>query len=133
MGITIDRRPAPLSNAERQRQWRQRRKEKRAAALRVTEVGPDRAVVTRNAVAPAPVTADTLDDQLTKLHQRGNQLVAEYVALLATPGLTLAEAQTISARFLYWRRLFDGVAKISHRRLPVKTGQTLPSTVLKWR
>ena len=117
----------PLSNAARQRRWRQKNKELlrkwRATlpTLRVTGTGPTRQAVTRNESPrlPVPVTEESIDDAITQLRQRGDQLTADYIKLLTTPGLTTVEARGIRSRFIKWRELFDAsVAKSSHRRLP---------------
>jgi hypothetical protein len=112
----------PLSNAERQRRWRQRKKEQRASipdreSLRVTDAGPDRPSVTRN--EKPGMGEQAIDDGLTKKRLRLNELMAEYAQDLINPGLTVAEVETISAALLAARRTFAGLAKTTHRRLPV--------------
>ena len=105
----------PLSNAERQCRFRKRRaaRLRELEALR-NEAGPSAVPPFRNA-GSAPETADDLiDDALTTLRKRGDQLVADYERLLVTaPGLTAVETQTINARFMAWRQRFDSSAKLS--------------------
>jgi hypothetical protein len=133
-------RRGPLSNAERQRQWRARHQERlrhwrsMLQALRVTEAGsaqgvtrndtvtrtdagPVHQAVTRNASSRlGPVTAETIDDALIQLRQRGDRLVADYGAILVTPGLTVTETETVHTWFVKWRQRFDDHVKASRRR-----------------
>jgi len=57
---------------------------------------------------------DAKDDALSHLRRRGDQLVADYVALLDTPGLTAAEIDTIRDRYRTWRKTFDDRVSRSH-------------------
>lgn len=116
----------PLSNADRQRQWRQRHKERLKnwrATLRVTTAGPDRHIVTRNASSRlSPATEDSIDDALTQNRRLGDQVAATYAAFLTRPGLTHAEIQTVKTRYLEWRQSFVASAKTAIRRVVVKGG-----------
>ena len=119
---------APVSNAERQRQFRQRRSarlhELEEQLLLRNEPTPDTPSPLRNATAPAitpslrnakgvvaitslrnAVSDQTADDKLTALRRRGDQLIAAYLELL--PNLTAAEKKTIHTRYVEWLKLFD--------------------------
>jgi hypothetical protein len=119
----------PLSNAERQRRFRDRRD----ARLRELEGLPPLRNATsrsgtvtplRNAASVPVWTEETIDDALTQFRRRGDQFVTDYMALLTTPGLTTAETRAISARFIAWRKLFEDRARTSRRRLPAGIEQT---------
>ncbi len=73
------------------------------------------------------VSTETIDEVLTELRRRGDQFVAEYIALLLRPpGLTQAEVQAVSARFVGWRKRFEAIAHQSRRRLPDGIDRPLP-------
>lgn len=125
----------PLSNAERQRRFRERRDARlaefeqlfpslrndamfsRLPALRNvarTSLRNDTRPGARNPLrndTRSAVTAETIDDALTQLRQHLDQLTAAYVALLTTPGLTTAETKTVHARFIKSVQLFDASVK----------------------
>ncbi len=74
----------------------------------------------RKTVAAEPVSKETIDEALSQLRRRGDQLIADYIALLTTPGLTLGETQVINQRLIEWRKQFDArvtdVASATARR-----------------
>ena len=119
----------PLSNAERQRRFRERR----AAYVRKLEGG-----ALRNESLIQPITSlrndasadrgsdDPIDDELSKFRKRDDQQLAGYVALLKTPGLSDREIETISTRLLKMRQAFLTAAKASRRRPPTVVGRKLP-------
>jgi hypothetical protein len=77
----------PLSNAERQRRFRERRDARfreleGMAPLRNSQTV--RPLDSLRNVAPSHWTEETIDDLLTQLRRRGDRLVADYVALLTT-------------------------------------------------
>lgn len=101
----------PLTNAERQRRWRVRHRDRlrqTRAALRVTKPGPDPHVVTRNVKADAVLTYEQRDDLLTSLRQQQQKLFAIYVQVAGiTPGLTLAERRAICTRLRTFAAAFE--------------------------
>ena len=124
----------PLTNAERQRRFRERRdarlRELEEALRNEDTVGPGaplRNAPLRNApagrgVSPLrnaktkPDPGEELDDYLVRLRQCGDQLVADYVSLLTSPGLTTTESTAIDARFAKWRQQFQAKVKGSPTR-----------------
>jgi hypothetical protein len=117
----------PLSNAERQARFRERRDARireleHRTSLRNEPDGPAvpplRNVSLRNLVW----TDETIDDALIKLRQHGDRLTDEYVKLLTTPGLIEAETKTVLTSFLKWRQLFAAKVKATSRRRVLKVG-----------
>lgn len=112
----------PLSNAERQRRFRARRDARLSeaeAALR-NGTGASTTPALRNVASRREEPPeDPTDEMLTRQRQRGDQLVAGYLALLRTPGLSSAEVQAIVAHFTQWKKLFADQARTSPRRLDV--------------
>jgi hypothetical protein len=74
---------------------------------------------------------DPIDDAITKLRKRGDQLAADYVALLSAPGLTHPETRAVHAHFIRWRELFDDSVAKSRCRAP--DGPTPAPKVVKIR
>ena len=104
-----------LSNAEKQARFRA----KRDARLR--ELEEQFGLRNQTPLPPViklrnqPIDADTLDDALARLRRRGDQLVADYIQLAVAPGLSLAELDTIVARFADWRNRVKAVRHVAPR------------------
>jgi hypothetical protein len=118
----------PLSNAERQARFRTKRDARLKALENIQlrngiQVRPSKSL--RNDVC---LTEETLDERLIEIRQVIDAAVAQYIAVLDEPGLTIAEARTVSHRFVEWRARFDKSAKGSERRLQdgIVSGKKMP-------
>jgi hypothetical protein len=65
-------------------------------------------------------TEETIDDAITQVRRLRDQMLARLDALLATPGLTAVEVQTVREWFPKSRKHFDATAKMTSRRNPLK-------------
>lgn len=131
--------PGPVSNAERQRRFRQKRR-RELEALRNEKEGPvtnslrnegtatvgvpSRNEESANSSAPSrnDWTEEAIDDALTELRRSFERVDAQLRALLTNPGLTASEIQTVRyRRFTEARKDFERVVTGTPRRAQTLT------------
>jgi hypothetical protein len=126
--LTRKKKPKVLSNAERQKRWRDKRTARlreleEAPALR-NEISSRLGASLRNEISPRPVVslrnairdAESLDDMLTRLRRVGDRLITDYEQLTIVPGLSRAQLDTIVSRVDEWRKRLKAVRHVAPGR-----------------